>query len=211
MSAADASLIYLAMVLLWLLLRSPYWFTAWRSPVARSQRGTQETLLRGIAFAGLFAIPFVEATALMPFDGALVIPLCRRLAAWIAFADRSPGPLDGWIGLVLAIACLALFFVSHRQLGAAWSPTLETRRDHRLVRSGIYARVRHPIYSAFFLWALAQAFLLPNGIAGLSGLAGFAILYLFRMPREERMMLDTFGDDYRAYMRQTKRLIPGLF
>jgi protein-S-isoprenylcysteine O-methyltransferase Ste14 len=211
MTPLAAAAVYLAMVAAWLLLRSPYWFVAWQKPVARSGRGAQETLLRGIAFVGLFAIPFVEAMSLIPIGGAFVLPVCRWLAGWIAFADRGLGPLDGWVGLLLALASLALFQVAHRALGAGWSPTLETRTDHVLVRSGIYASIRHPIYSAFFLWALAQAFLIANWVAGLSGLVGFAILFLVRVPREERMMLDTFGDEYRAYMRRTKRLVPGLF
>jgi protein-S-isoprenylcysteine O-methyltransferase Ste14 len=49
--------------------------------------------------------------------------------------------------------------------------TLEVREQHALVTTGVYSRVRHPMYSA---WALAQALLLPNWIAGPAGLIGFA-------------------------------------
>jgi protein-S-isoprenylcysteine O-methyltransferase Ste14 len=66
------------------------------------------------------------------------------------------------------------------------------------------------MYTAFWLWALAQALLLPNWVAGLSGLIGFGILYGFRIGREERLMLDTFGDQYRSYAARTARLIPWL-
>ena len=45
-----------------------------------------------------------------------------------------------------------------------------------LVTEGIYGRVRHPMYTAFWLWAVAQALLLPNWIAGFSGLIGFGTL-----------------------------------
>src|ERR1700723_2703443 len=48
------------------------------------------------------------------------------------------------------------------------------------------------MYSAFWLWAIAQALLLPNWIAGFAGLAGFGVLYFGRVAREERMMLETF-------------------
>ena len=64
---------------------------------------------------------------------------------------------------------------------------------------GIYRRVRHPMYSAFWLWAIAQVLLLPNWIAGFAGLAGFAVSS--RVAREERMMLENFG--YCAYMART--------
>jgi protein-S-isoprenylcysteine O-methyltransferase Ste14 len=50
--------------------------------------------------------------------------------------------------------------------------------------------------------------LLPNWVAGLSGIVGFGLLYLLRVNREEQLMIDTFGEDYRSYMLRTKRLIP---
>jgi protein-S-isoprenylcysteine O-methyltransferase Ste14 len=68
--------------------------------------------------------------------------------------------------------------------------------------------VRHPIYSAFFLWAIAQFLVLPNWVAGLSGIVGFGTLYAFRVGREERLMLDAFGDEYLDYMKRTARVLP---
>jgi protein-S-isoprenylcysteine O-methyltransferase Ste14 len=89
--------------------------------------------------------------------------------------------------------------------------TLEIRETHELITSGVYRHVRHPMYSAFFLWAVAQALLLPNFVAGLAGLTGFGTLFAFRLPREERMMKESFGEAYRAYAARTKRIIPGIF
>jgi protein-S-isoprenylcysteine O-methyltransferase Ste14 len=67
------------------------------------------------------------------------------------------------------------------------------------------------MYSAFWLWAVAQALLLPNWVAGFSGLVGFGILFFGRVAREERMMLETFGDSYRAYTARTGRIFPSIF
>jgi protein-S-isoprenylcysteine O-methyltransferase Ste14 len=53
--------------------------------------------------------------------------------------------------------------------------------------------------------------LLPNWVAGLSGLIGFGTLYFLRISQEEQMMLDAFGEEYRAYMVRTKRLIPWIY
>ncbi len=50
--------------------------------------------------------------------------------------------------------------------------------------------------------------LLQNWVAGWAGLALFAPLYVLRVPREERMMLDRFGEEYRAYMDRTGRVVP---
>jgi protein-S-isoprenylcysteine O-methyltransferase Ste14 len=67
------------------------------------------------------------------------------------------------------------------------------------------------MYSAFWLWAIAQFLLLPNWVAGAAGILGFGILYLGRVQQEERLMLDTFGDDYRIYMNNTARIIPWVY
>ena len=96
-------------------------------------------------------------------------------------------------------------------LGRNWSVTLEIREQHKLITTGIYSRLRHPMYSAFWLWALAQALLLPNWIAGPAGLVGFGTLFFFRIGREERLMVEMFGDEYRRYVERTDRIIPGVF
>ena len=106
---------------------------------------------------------------------------------------------------------LWLFYRTHKDLGRNWSVTLEVREQHMLVTSGVYSRVRHPMYSAFWLWALAQALLLPNWIAGPAGLVGFGTLFFLRIGREERMMSETFGDEYRRYVEQTSRVLPGIY
>jgi len=85
------------------------------------------------------------------------------------------------------------------------------REQHSLVTTGVYAHVRHPMYAAFWLWALAQFLLLPNWIAGMAGLVGFGVLFFGRVGAEEQMLIDHFGDDYRRYMARTARIIPGVY
>jgi protein-S-isoprenylcysteine O-methyltransferase Ste14 len=67
------------------------------------------------------------------------------------------------------------------------------------------------MYSSFLLSAIAQALLLPNWIAGLSGLVGVGVLFFYRVKKEEAMMTATFGPDYAAYMRRTARIVPWLY
>ena len=116
-----------------------------------------------------------------------------------------------WLGLLVFAASLWLFYRVHRELGRNWSDSLEVRQSHTLVTDGLYRYVRHPMYSAFFLWALAQALLLPNWFAGLAGFVGFGTLFFFRVGQEERLMLETFGEQYRAYMQRTARIIPKIY
>ena len=67
------------------------------------------------------------------------------------------------------------------------------------------------MYTSFLLMALGQAFLLPNLLVDVAGLVGFAVLFFLRVNKEERMMLENFGPQYRDYMKRTKRIIPYLY
>ena len=178
----------------WYAIRYPHQRRSRRTPVAERRERTRDMVLMAISFTGLFAIPCGYALTGQP-----------------KFAGYPFHPPQAWLGTLVLIAALALFWRTHRDLGRAWSVTLEIREQHRMVTHGIYARLRHPMYAAFWLWALSQALLLPNWIAGLSGLVGFGTLFFCRVGREERMMLETFGEEYRAYMARTKRVVPGVY
>jgi protein-S-isoprenylcysteine O-methyltransferase Ste14 len=115
------------------------------------------------------------------------------------------------LGALIFCAALWVFRRTHKELGRNWSISLEIREQHKLVREGPYALVRHPMYTSFLLMALGQAFLLANWVAGLAGLAGFAVLFFLRVENEEHMMLENFGPQYRDYMARTKRLIPYIY
>ena len=67
------------------------------------------------------------------------------------------------------------------------------------------------MYSALLIYSIGQALVLPNWIVGPSYGVAMVLLVALRLAREERMMLDEFGNDYDAYMRRTKRLVPGVW
>jgi len=141
--------------------------------------------------------------------GILPIAYCLlRGRGFLAFADYGFFVAQAWLGVFVFAGALALFLATHRQLGRNWSQTLELREGHTLVTGGVYRLVRHPMYSAFFLWGLAQAMLLQNWIVGPAGLIGFGVLYAFRVGREEAMMREAFGAEYAAYEARTKRVVP---
>ena len=137
-------------------------------------------------------------------------------AVWI-FTDFLDGfdYAANWIlitvGTLTLLATLRLFRLTHKALGKMWSHSLDLREDHTLVTSGIYEKVRHPMYTAFWMWAIGAAFLLPNWVAGFSGLVGFGTLFFLRVGQEEQMMRDQFGEEYDAYMKRTKRIFPGIY
>ena len=108
-------------------------------------------------------------------------------------------------------ASLWLFYRSHSDLGTNWSVSLEIRKNHSLITKGIYTRIRHPMYLSLFLYALGQTCLLANWIAGPSCLFAFTAMYCFRINREEKMLLEIFGEDYKSYSLKTKRLVPYIY
>jgi protein-S-isoprenylcysteine O-methyltransferase Ste14 len=105
---------------------------------------------------------------------------------------------------------LWLFWRSHTDLGRNWSVTLEVRKGHQLVSNGVYRSIRHPMYASIWLTSVAQGLLLQNWLAGWPGLVTFGLMYFVRISREERMMCEVFGQQYRDYMRQTGRIFPQL-
>jgi len=173
------------------LIRAPHWLRNARNRVADDRASPLDLALLWLAVVGTGVVPVVYC-----------------MTPWLDFAGYPwPSALRGVGACVFAFA-LWLLWRSHADLGENWSVTLKVREGHGLVTGGVYRHVRHPMYAAFFLWGVAQWLMLPNGIAGPSHLVTFGLLYLVRMPREERMMLDRFGDEYRAYAARTGRLWP---
>ena len=136
------------------------------------------------------------------------VPLIWIASPALSFAEYPlrAGPLVA--GVLCFVVGLWLFYRSHADLGANWSITLEVREQHRLITHGVYRRIRHPMYIALLLYSVGQTLVLPNWVAGPSYLVAFAILFVFRVHAEERMMLEQFGDEYAAYMARTQRLVP---
>ena len=140
--------------------------------------------------------------------GTTLIPILWITTSLFDFAEYELHPVAFGIGIALAVWGLWVFYLSHRDLGTLWSVTLQLREEHSLIEAGIYRRIRHPMYAAMFLLGIAQILFLPNWFAGPAYLMTFGLLYLLRVGREERMMLDRFGGKYEAYVRRTGRLIP---
>lgn len=140
--------------------------------------------------------------------GMIVIPLFYLLTPWLKFADYHLSEWAGWVGTAIFAAALWLLWVAHSNLGRNWSAKLEIKENHSLIIEGVYSYIRHPMYAAHWLWGIAQVLLLKNWIAGLAFLVFFIPLYFLRLPREEQMMLEHFGEEYRSYMNRTGRIIP---
>ncbi len=136
------------------------------------------------------------------------VPLLYLFTPWLDFANYVLPAWSGWMGTVVFAGAIFMLWRSHADLGRNWSATLRITGRHSLVTSGVYRHVRHPMYTAHLLWAIAQGLILANWIAGWAFLVLSIPLYLMRIPKEEQMMLEHFGEEYREYMSWTGKLIP---
>jgi protein-S-isoprenylcysteine O-methyltransferase Ste14 len=193
-TANAAKIIWLVFIVGWVVLRQQPGHRSRKTAVRYSGRNWREFGLLGISLCGLGVVPLIYVTTRFP-----------------RFADYPVVPALTYLGIVAAAICLWLFYRTHRDLGHNWSVSLDLRERHTLVTTGVYALVRHPMYSGFWLMALAQLLLLPNWVAGPAGLVGFGILFFGRVGREEDMMISAFGDEYRVYMQRTARVVPWLY
>jgi len=140
----------------------------------------------------------------------ILLPLLHIFTQWLSLADYELPAWAGYIGIVIFAIAMWLLWRSHADLGLNWRVTTELREKHTLVTRGIFRHIRHPMYSAHWLWGIAQALLIHNWIAGLASLVIIIPLYVLRVRREEQMMLEQFGEEYRTYMSQTGRIFPRL-
>ncbi len=100
-----------------------------------------------------------------------------------------------FVALGLSVLCAALWLVARLQLGAAFSVRPEARQ---LVETGLYSRLRHPIY----VFGTAAFLLVLLALQGWPALAIWAILIpvqVVRARREERVLAEAFGAEYDAY------------
>ena len=147
---------------------------------------------------------------LLVFTGFTTMPALYLFTPWFDVADFTVDPRLGWLGALVGATGVVLLWMTHRDLGREFSQTLELKEDHRLVTTGLYSRIRHPMYTAIFLVAIAQLLLIGNVVVAPAFLIAFTILYLARIRLEEQMMLEHFGKAYNDYCRRTHRLFPAL-
>ncbi len=112
------------------------------------------------------------------------------------------------IGAALLITGISIRVWAIRTLGKHFTATVTLTNDHRLVRSGPYRWVRHPSYLGAFMAIAGCPVFLNAWWATLIAVLSMTIAYYLRIGVEEEMLSAYFGDQYLAYKKQTKRIIP---
>lgn len=126
---------------------------------------------------------------------------------WMQWSSLNSPDWLRWFGAAIGAATLPLLYWVFISIGKNITQTVATRKDHQLVTGGAYAWVRHPLYVVGTLFFLALNLLVANWFVGSASLIGLTML-LIRLPKEEASLIERFGDEYRAYMKRTGRLLP---
>ena len=180
-------------VLLWVAFFL-YWAVASRNQApTKSGESSASTLIHQVLLAG--------AMLLLLFPTAVPGLRGRFLPAT---------PLWVVVGGVVQAAFLLLGVWARRHLGSNWSAEVRIAVDHQLVRSGPYARIRHPIYTAMLGMFVGTA-IASGTLQSLLAVLVLAIAYWRKTALEEGVLQQTFGADFTAYRQSTWALIPGVY
>ena len=179
----------------------------WRSWVQRRRTGS--TGFRGISgrigsVEWLAGVGFVVAMAAAVF--APILQLCGVVAP-LPVLDHT------WlnvVGVVLAVVGIAGTVYAQLDMGDSWRIGVDASERTTLVRTGVFALVRNPIFTAMLVFGLGIALVTPNLVA----LVGFAILVVTIELQvrvvEEPYLRSVHGDEYREYTARVGRFVPGL-
>ena len=178
-------------VIYYFIRHEPFWKSAAGGQVVRAEKSDRSfwAILPGLLVA-FFAPPveWVFLPAILPRSSAM------QIAGW---------------ALILAAVGLRIWARLH--IRGLYSGRVEIQAGHRLVQSGPYRLIRHPGYSGLLLMALGVVV----GYSSWIGLAAILVLLLpglaYRMSVEERLLKDTFGEQYRLFTYRTKKLIPWIW
>ncbi len=160
---------------------------------AVEREGWLSLILRPITFLGMLVLVVLYALSNAE-SGWLFI----SLPSWLR-----------WLGVGLGIVSIPLMVWVHDTLREFWSTTLQIQDRHELITEGPYHWVRHPMYTTLLM--------LFVGLSLISAVWPFLVLAIGMGPffnrvagKEEAMMIEQFGDEYRSYMQRTERFTPRL-
>lgn len=183
----------LGLLILFFCVRAPYVYKSKARTTAVKMNSTADRMLFSLTSVGMVLLPL--AYSLTPYLDAFSVPMPDTLRI---------------AGGAVYLSALVLMLMILRELGGDWSMGVELKEEHHLVTSGPYQYVSHPMYTAFTLMMVGQLFLTANWLVGAYGIAAWLLFCIVRIPAEEAMMIDEFGDEYRDYRERTGRFVPKL-
>ncbi|HUM48785.1 MAG TPA: isoprenylcysteine carboxylmethyltransferase family protein [Anaerolineaceae bacterium] len=129
-------------------------------------------------------------------------------AALAIITERFQLPLT-IAGFGVILVSIIINLLARQELARNWSPLAGTSVEQSLIKSGIYAHIRHPIYTSGILLSLGLA-LITSSLWGLALFILAVIAFVVRINAEEKALLAKFGVEYQEYAQNTGALLPKL-
>lgn len=111
------------------------------------------------------------------------------------------------VGVAILVVSWGIAYFANREIGIDWSPTIEKTQKQKLVTSGIYGIIKHPLYLSGLLILVGTNVYFGSKWAWL-GTTLVLIAILLRIPIEQKHLRERFGEEYIAYKRRTKTILP---
>lgn len=177
-----------------------------RVRATRKKRSMKERLSDTVEAEGTTGAALLMGQGIFLFAALTIYLLLIPGPVWL----NLPFPDElRWTGLALGIISLPFLAWVHYILDKHWDISLSLRKDHTLVTTGPYQRIRHPMYTVHIVYFLSWVLVSANLLLLINYLLTL-LLITRRIPREEQMLLERFGQEYRDYMKQAGRLLPRL-
>jgi protein-S-isoprenylcysteine O-methyltransferase Ste14 len=168
----------------------------WVVSAFRTQRTAKKE-----AFAARYGIMFLEIVGfVLVFREDAGIGVLGEKVFERSYATGITGVALTWAGIALAIWARA-------HLGQYWSGRITIKEDHKLIRTGPYARLRHPIYSGLDLAVIGSAMAIDRWRC-VAGVCVIIVGFWIKAKREESMLGAQFGSDFEEHRRHTGFLLP---
>lgn len=154
--------------------------------------------------------PLSQLAHLVPiWAGALLLVLHVRRPEILEHRLLPGRPWSAWLSVVVVASGLGFAGWARSHLGRFWSGTVTLKAGHVLIRTGPYARTRHPIYAGLLV-AFGGTAAMRGTVGALVGMVLFTIGFALRMDQEERLLVEHLGAAYQAFRQEVPALIPRL-
>ncbi len=140
-----------------------------------------------------------------------VILACNVSASWPMARINKDQTTMLVAGTLVMVGGAAFRWYSTRVLGRFFTRDVAIREDHRIVRDGPYRYLRHPSYSGGILSMIGVGLALDNWASLIVIIGAPIAVYAYRMSVEKTALAEAFGDSYRAYQRETRRILPFVY
>ena len=139
-----------------------------------------------------------------------VIPFIWVYTNIFDFFQLKTSSIIQTVVIFIGVANTLFFYIIHNQLMENFSPYVEVFEKQKLVTTGVYKYIRHPMYLQLLIYAVFIGLYTQNFLIFIIEIVGWCVMYINRIQKEEQILEDKFKEEYIEYKMNTPRLFPSL-